>query len=83
MKWAHCLQNIYGLDSYHGNVPHVCHFTAFHPCYRGSNIRIDKETQLLLRLVMEAAGLQEELSDLGSALLRTGQRQGTQLLLNL
>lgn len=48
MKWAHCLQNIYGLDSYHGNVPHVCHFTVSHPCYRGSNIRIDKEAQLLL-----------------------------------
>lgn len=55
MKWAHCLQNIYGLDSYRGNVPHVCHFTVFHLCYRGSNLRTDKETQLLLRLVMQVA----------------------------
>lgn len=56
MKWAHCLQNIYGLDSYHGNVPYVCYFTVFHPCYRGSNLRIDKEAQLLLGLVMQVAG---------------------------
>lgn len=58
MKWAHCLQNIYDLDSYCGNVPHVCHFTVFHPCYRRSSLRVDKETQLLLRLVMQVARLE-------------------------
>lgn len=61
MKWTHCLQNIYGMDSYSGNVPHVCPYILFHSCCRATVLRVDREAQLLLRLLMQVPTYEGEI----------------------
>lgn len=61
MKWTSCLQNIYGMESYSGNVPRVCPYIVFHSCGRGSILRVDREPLLLLSLLMQVSMYEGEI----------------------
>lgn len=61
MKWTRCLQNIYGMDSYSGNVPPVCPYIVSHSCCRGDILRVGREAPLLLRLHVQVPTYEGEI----------------------